>query len=240
MLKRTDKYTNHDMQNDKLEAMAHKVLRNISSWLHNASLFTIMADETTDASNKEQVVIIFRYVDNNDVSVEEEFIGLYCIPSIELDTLVSILKDSLSRLNLPLSKVRGQCYDGASNMSGIKNGVATQICKEEPWAVCTHCYDHSLNFAAADVIKQSKVMKSALATTHEVTKLIKYSPRRDALFQNLKSGIAPDTLGIRVLCPTRWTVWANLLASILSNYTVMQELWDELSNIVNRVGVVTF
>ena len=57
-------------------------------------------------------------------------------------------------------------------------------------------------------------MKSALATTHEVTKLIKYSPRRDALFQNLKSGIAPDTPGIRVLCPTRWTVWANSLASI--------------------------
>ena len=118
-----------------LEAMAHKVLRNISSRLHNASFFTIMADETTDASNKEQVVIIFRYVDNNDFSVEEEFIGFYCIPSIELDTLVSILKDSLSRLNLPLSKVRGQCYDGASNMSGIKNGVATQICKEEPWSM---------------------------------------------------------------------------------------------------------
>ena len=89
-----------------------------------------MADETTDTSNKEQVVIVLRYVDNNDFSVEE-FIGLYCVPSINSDMLVSILKDTLSRLNLPLSKVRGQCYDGASNMSGI-NGVATQICKEEP------------------------------------------------------------------------------------------------------------
>ena len=75
MLKNTNKYTSHDMQNDMLKAMAHKVLRNINSQLHNASFFTIMADETTDASNEEQVVIIFRYVDNNDFSVEEEFLN---------------------------------------------------------------------------------------------------------------------------------------------------------------------
>ena len=109
------------------------------------------------------------YVDNNNFSVEIEFLGLYCVLSIESDTLVSILKGTLSRLNLPLSKVRGQCYDGASNMSGIRNGVATQICKEEPRAAYTHCYGHSLYLAAADAIKQSKVMESALATTHEVT-----------------------------------------------------------------------
>ena len=180
MLKRTDKYTSHDMQNDMLKVMAYKVLRNINSQLHSSSFFTIMADETTDVSNKEQIVIFFRYVNNNDFSVEEEFLGLYCVPSIESDTLASILKDTLSRLNLKLFKVRGQCYDGASNMSGIINGVATQICKKEPRAVYTHCYGHSLNLAAADAIKQSKVMKSALATTDEVTKLIKYSPRRDA------------------------------------------------------------
>ena len=79
MLKRTDKYTSHDTQNDMLKAVAHKVLRNINSRLHIASFFTIIADETTNASNKEQVVIIFRYVDNNNFSVEEEFIGLYCV-----------------------------------------------------------------------------------------------------------------------------------------------------------------
>ena len=141
-------------------------------------------------------------------------------------------------LNLPLSKVRGQCYDGASNMSGVRNGVATQICKEEPRAVYTHCHGHSLNLAAADAIKQSKVMKSALATTHEATKLIKYSQRRDALFQNLKSQLTPDTPGICVLCPTRWTVRANSLASILSNYTVLQELWDKLCDIVKDTETI--
>ena len=30
-------------------------------------------------------------------------------------------------MNLTLSKVRGQCCDGASNMSGLRNSVARQI-----------------------------------------------------------------------------------------------------------------
>ena len=81
-------------------------------------------------------------------------------------------------------------------------------------------------------------MKSALATTHEVTKLIKYSPHRDSLFQKLKSELTPDTPGIRVLCPTRWTVRANSLGSILSNYTVLQELWDGSIEIVKDTEII--
>lgn len=154
MLKCSDKYTSHVMQNDMLKVMAHMVLRKITCKLQSASFYSIMADETTDGSNGEQLVIVLRYVDDSDFSVHEEFIGLYSVPSIESDVLVSIVKDTLVRLNLPLSKVRGQCYDGASNMSGIKNGVATQICKEEARAVYTHCYGHSLNLAAADAIKK--------------------------------------------------------------------------------------
>ena len=46
----------------------------------------------------------------------------------------------------------GQCYDGASNMSGTRNGVAKCIQDEEPRAIFTHCYGHSLNLAAGDTI----------------------------------------------------------------------------------------
>ncbi len=57
----------------------------------------------------------------------EDFMGLYEVDSIEASTLVRTLKDSLIRFNVSLSKLRGQCCDGASNMSGIRQGVATVI-----------------------------------------------------------------------------------------------------------------
>ena len=47
--------------------------------------------------------------------VHEEFIGLYICPDIKANTIVSVWKDVLLRLNLDLSRCRGQCYDGGSN-----------------------------------------------------------------------------------------------------------------------------
>lgn len=110
----------------------------------------------------------------------------------------------------------------------LERGIAVQILEEEPRVVFTHCYGHSLNLACSDTVKQCKLMRNALDITREITNLIKRSPRRDATFQRLKQQLSSDTSPrIRVLCPTRWTVCADALQSILSNYEVLQILWDE-------------
>ena len=82
-----------------------------------------MADETTDASNYEQVTIILCWV-TEDFQVHEEFIGLYKVHSIDAETFTTTIKDTLTRQNLSLAKIRGKCFDGASAMSGTKSGVA--------------------------------------------------------------------------------------------------------------------
>lgn len=185
-----------------------------------------MIDETTDISNTEQVVLVFRWV-NSDLSVYEEFIGLYQTESLQASSLVQIIKDVMLRLNLKMELCRGQCYDGASIMSGIKNGVAKLICDDEPRAVYTHCYGHALNLAVNDMLKQCKTLKYCLETVNEIIKLVKNSPKRDAEFQRLKQAVSSESPGIRVLCPTRWTVCASSLQSILDNYEVLLSLWDE-------------
>ena len=85
------------------------------------------------------------------------FIGLYSVDNISSNTLHLTIKDVLLRLNLNVTNCRGQCYDGASNMVGIRSGVATMILKEEPRAILTHCYGHSLQLAVCDTVKQIKV-----------------------------------------------------------------------------------
>lgn len=136
---------------------------------------------------------------------------MYKIDDISANTIVATVKDALVRMNLALSRCRGQCYDGAAAMMGAKSGVAKQLSEEENRAVFLHCYGHALNLAVGDSVKNSKLLKDALEITFEVSKLVKYSPKRDVLFENLKSKLAPDTPGFRVLCPTRWTVRANSL-----------------------------
>ena len=112
-------------------------------------------------------------------------------------------------------------------MKGPRSGVAKQLLDEEPRAIYTHCYGHSLNLAISDTIKGCKIMKDSLDFIFEVSKLVKFSPKRDVHFEKLKHELAPDSPGFRVLCPTRWTVRAASFKSVIDNYVVLQKLWEE-------------
>ena len=64
-------------------------------------------------------------------------------------------------------------------------------------------------------------MADTLETVHEITKLIKKSPKRESIFKaikNLDEIITTGSIGIRLLCPTRWTVRTEALTSIAENY----------------------
>ena len=125
----------------------------------------------TQLSNKEQLfTIILRWVDS-DLNDHEDFIGLYNADSIDSGTLSDAIKDVVLRMNLNLSRCRGQCYDGASNMSGCRSGVAARLLADEKRAIYTHCYAHALNLAVGDTLKQSIICHEALEVAFEITKL---------------------------------------------------------------------
>ena len=229
--KKSSKSLTTESQNELIRIMALHVLRQLTAKFHKSPFITIMIDETTDITNQEQVVVVLRTVGEN-FSIEEDLVGLYSVSRIDATTLVTVIKDTLIRLNLPVNKLRGQCYDGCSTMSGHRSGVAKQIRDEEARAVYTHCYSHSLSLAASDTIKKSKLMKSALEITHEITKLIKLSPRREAIFKALKeeeemASSDPSGGSIKLLCPTRWTVRADSLLSIIENYSELLNTWEQ-------------
>ena len=88
-------------------------------------------------------------------------------------------------------------------MAGAKAGVAAKIDELEPRAMFTHCYGHTLNLGVSDAIKHSTAMKDCLDTCFEVTKLIKFSSKREAMLQTLKEESGSDAPGVRTMCPIR-------------------------------------
>ena len=70
-------------------------------------------------------------------------------------------------------------------------------------------------------------MKDAL-DTREITKLTKYSPHREGIFQHLKETLATEsTASVRILCQTRWTVSAETMTKIIVNYKNFESTWEE-------------
>ena len=225
LTKKQLKYTSHEIQNEFLRIMSHQILRNLSACISKSTYFTILADECTDVSNHEQFTICIRWVDD-ELTPHEDFLGLYQVDTITSETLFNALMDVIQRLNLDIKKCRGQCFDGASNMAGSKSGVAKRIKDVEPRAIFSHCYGHSLNLAVSDVFKDIPLFRDTLDTSMEITKLIKFSPKREAIFEKLKKEFQPDSPGIRQLSSTRWTVKGDTFKSIEKNYLVLMQLWE--------------
>ena len=148
---------------------------------------TVMIDEATDLANIKKVALVIRSV-NDNLAVTENVIGLYKTESIESTPLVSIIKDVQLQINMKVKYCRGQCYDGASNMTGVRNEVAKQPTDEQPRAIFTHCSGHVLNLAVGDNVKKFKLMRLFLDAVFEITKLIKKFPKLGAIFQKLRGG----------------------------------------------------
>ena len=148
--------------------MAYQIMRELSKANRSSLYFTIMADECTDISNKEQFTICVRWVDESLVN-HEDFLSLYLVNDIGASTLTDTIKDTLIRMGLSLSQCHGQCYDRASNMSGSRSGVANRLLAEEKRAVYTLCYGHALNLAIRTIMKQSKPCCEAMEVAFKVS-----------------------------------------------------------------------
>ena len=194
--KKTSKFISSDIQNEMLQIMALRILREIAQNIQNAVIYTIMADESADVSNKEQLVFCIRWV-HDDLIDHEDFIGMHPLQGTGADQSVFTIKDILQRLNLRLEDARGQCYDGAAAMAGAKTGVATQIKAINGKCIYTHCYGHALNFAVGDSIKSVECLKGVFEVVHEICKLVKKSPKRNTKLDEMKKQSKNDSKGIQ-------------------------------------------
>ena len=71
--------------------MALRILQEIAKQIQNAVFFTIMADETADVSNSEQLVVCIRWVDDSFV-IHEDFISVHPLKDTGADHIVIIIK----------------------------------------------------------------------------------------------------------------------------------------------------
>jgi hypothetical protein len=84
-----------------------------------------------------------------------------------------------------------------------------------------------VNLATGDCIRNNRILQDALDNAFEIIKLIKKSPKREAIFKRMKKEFGDTSTGIRSLCPTRWTVKANSILSIIENYLLLIKTFKE-------------
>ena len=110
------------------------------------------------------------------MKIHEDFLGLHPLSDTKKDTIVKVVLDTIQRMGLEIENTRGQCYNGASTMAEVKNGVAAKIKLLNDAALYTHCYDHALKLAVNDCNRNTKDLNNVWVMQKEIYNLVKKSP----------------------------------------------------------------
>ena len=97
-----------------MELIKERVRKDVLAEVKKAKLYSVMVDEVTDAANKEELSLTLCFV--LDGTVKEMFVDLLEVERITGQVLAQTILQWLPTHGLSPGDIRGQCYDGASNM----------------------------------------------------------------------------------------------------------------------------
>lgn len=217
MSQRYGHYASHEYQNDLISLMGEKIKKIIISEVKGAKFFSLLVDETKDASKKEQLAIILRYF--YEGCIKERAIGVYHMKDLTAESLSKFIIGLLTSYGIDFAFCVGQCYDGASVMSGWANGVQARIKEVAPNAYYIHCYAHRLNLVLVDTLSNISELRDFFSVVQNVYKFISLSNTRYQSFLEFQK-----ELGFKIVftlernVATRWFYWYRSISKIIHTY----------------------
>ena len=157
------------------------------------------------------------------------FVDFIEVKRITGQVLAQTILQWLSMHGLSPATIRGQCYDGASNMSGAVSGCKTIVQKEAPLALYFHCAAHHLNSAVVSACKVQS-FKNVESYVGGIARFFSYSPKRQ---QVLDKAIEVCTSGAKArklkdACRTRWVYR-------IDSYVVFLELLPAVHTVLHAI-----
>ncbi|KAL6521902.1 hypothetical protein OROMI_031779 [Orobanche minor] len=208
------------------------------------------SETSADVVDKEQLALCLRYV-NKKGEVKERFLGIVFLEDTSSLTIKTTIQSLLMFHSLSWSRVRGQGFDGASNMQGSINGLKALILKESPCAYYIHCFAHQLQLTLVAVAKKNKCCGWLFDMLAILLNLVGGSPKRMAvlrkkqaehLLEALESGECESgkglnqELGLSRPGDTRWSSHFKTISNVLALYPSIIDVLDVIGKIDGSDG----
>ncbi|XP_071708980.1 uncharacterized protein [Rutidosis leptorrhynchoides] len=165
--------------------------------------------------------------------IRERFLNLVHVYDTCSLTLKTNLWNQLLHYQFDTQKIRGQGYDGASNMRGEWNGLQALIANDCPYAYYVHCFAHRLQLALVASSKEViPVHKFLTKLTSIINVVCASSKRHDELQKSkadeikcllelgeIKYGKGKNQVGtMRRASDTRWGSHFKAVCSLIDMY----------------------
>ena len=202
------------------EVIRDKISKKLQAEPPSAHYYGLLVDDVADISNEEQMVAFIQYFDEDTGGIECKYLFtanvLQKSDSADAKTMHQVISDELSNLQIKKNNLKGLATDGASVMTGKKNGLAALL-KRDPDVsslVSVHCVCHRLALACTDTNKSLKKISDTELEVTQLWKVFDNSPKKLAAYLKIQQGIKGVILGkkgkkkitkkLKKACSTRW------------------------------------
>ncbi|CAN6558095.1 unnamed protein product [Malus baccata var. baccata] len=160
-------------------------------------------------------------------------------------SLKETIDEVFSRHKLSMSRLRGQGYDGASNMQGEFNGLKALIMKDSGCAYYIHCFAHQLQLALVAVAKKNIQIESLFSIVTILVNVVGASSKRCdllrekqsiAVIEALNSGEFTSGKGknqettLKRAGETRWGSHFGTLVSIMTMFSSILDVLEVIAD----------
>ena len=245
------KYTSPKIQKELLQILSNKVRMHIREKIGDAK-FCILVDEARDVAKKEQMALVLRFVDKEGF-IRERFLDIVYVKDTMATTLKKELSLVLSHHALDIQNIRGQGYNGASNMRGEWKGLQALFLNECPYAYYIHCMAHRLQLALVAASREVIPVHQFFSKLTFVVNIIGASCKRNSELQCAQANAIAHIISIDELQTdkganqlgalqragdTRWGSHFHSVCSLLRLFgptcVVLQNIINEGSNYSQR------
>lgn len=212
--------TSPDVQNELLSIIKTEVLRVIVDEINSSGFFSLMVDEAK-SHRTQQLCICIRYLVGQEI--KERVLAMEDVSlSRSALSLADVIFKKLGDLGLSALMV-GQAYDGASVMSGIRNGLQAIVKNRNPYAIYVHCLAHKVNLVLVAACKDNDLSCNFFNIMQCLYQYFSY-PDTHAEFkivQNELNITSPGPRELHKLSDTRWSCRATSVLSVKRNYSAI-------------------
>ena len=209
-------------------------LKHISNWMLDQTLcivrkcdyLTIMLDESTDESNRSELSLIARIVNNG--SIENHFLDLKHLTRCDASSIFTTVETYLREKEIEINRVKFAGMDGCSTMAGEHNGVKSHLEKATSHFHYIHCRNHRLALCFAHLIPRYNDFQKFDSLLLNLFLLLKNSSVKQSIFNEVQNAYGLQSLKLIKAAVTRWLSHGKAAERVLDRFESLVAALDEI------------
>lgn len=207
------------IQNELIGCISDYINDYIKTEINESNFFSIQVDDTTDINQTSECSLIVRFV-NLEGKLVERFMGFHDVSADRTsEMLYNLLHTILEQFDYE-HKLVGQCYDGASVMSGQLNGLQKKFKDKAPQAIFVHCLAHRLNLVLQQSFGKISSCRIFFASVSGIPSFFHHSAKRSYALSSTSSRRIPT------VTETRWSSNSKLINVIIEDWNKLKEVFE--------------